>query len=584
MLSLLLISILALGEPTSNVELSISSGIESVLPDRFIPIGHLKELEAEKSYWVKVQPNIEFSGKYILRGGNSYMQNIRFYNQDMKLLKTGNSIMINKSATYYLFYPFYDYKDTGFFSVTLLEQIDRIKSTRKREVVQLIFFSIVGFVLLITIVFFFGRDNLVYRNYAYYLCGIFVFFSYQYGYLGAISPVVNQLNPIWVWISSAFLSHGYLLFSRSFLDMKEKDIAGYNFSKYCEYFIFGVVLAEVISVLFESDAMHQIWFRAIVIVLQIGFMVGYLYRIARMRTLLSNLVLLGSLVLLLSSLTGQFSSAFGSTNETNLFIQAGLILDVFILSVGIAVRVDLIQKSRQEVQSALINQLKINEKLQQEYTKELETKVKERTLDLNKRNTENETLLREVHHRVKNNLQMITSLLNMQQRRLQSAPAKEALTLTKSRVKSIGLIHEHLYQFDDFSSIRLDTYVEALVNMLVRKDPNFKADIDVPNRQADIETAMPIGLILNELITNSLKYGLDTSGALHLRIAIWEENNTLLICVSDKGQGFDSKKVRTGFGHTIIQTLLESCEGVMDTESDTTGFHVTISIKDYTFV
>ena len=94
---------------------------------------------------------------------------------------------------------------------------------------------------------------------------------------------------------------------------------------------------------------------------------------------------------------------------------------------------------------------------------------------------------------------------------------------------------------------------------------------------------MPIGIILNELITNSLKYGIEGTSDPVLRVTIWEEEQVLYLRVSDTGSGMKNENSESGFGHTIIRTLLEGCDGEMDIKSDKSGFHVTIKVKEYIF-
>ena len=113
------------------------------------------------------------------------------------------------------------------------------------------------------------------------------------------------------------------------------------------------------------------------------------------------------------------------------------------------------------------------------------------------------------------------------------------------------------------------------------KGTSLKTHLEIPEKKAHIETAMSIGIILNELITNSLKYGVDGIKEPELEVVIWEEADVLHIRVSDKGPGIKSENTESGFGLTIIRTLLEGCEGEMKTRADESGFHVTIQLKDY---
>ncbi|MBU2996103.1 sensor histidine kinase [Cellulophaga baltica] len=124
---------------------------------------------------------------------------------------------------------------------------------------------------------------------------------------------------------------------------------------------------------------------------------------------------------------------------------------------------------------------------------------------------EKDSLLKEIHHRVKNNLQMVSSLLSLQTKNTKSKAAIQALEEGKSRVKAMALIHQKLYQNDDLSVIEMQGYIESLVNSIqsVYKKGGHKINIniDADDVELDIDRAIPFGLILNELVSNSFKYG-----------------------------------------------------------------------------
>jgi len=573
--------------PSDAIEVKIGTGTLLEKPTSWVPLEDLKPVKLGNAYWAEVTITSQTPGKCVLQGGNWYMQNIQFFDSEMNPLGVGNYIPVQRavgSTVYYLFYSFHDSKDQNNFSITLTEVEDFLTRKYQKDVFQIGFQTVLIFVLLVATFFIIRTTDRVYQHYTYYIGSILIFFSYQYGLWGSGSEILRSISPSWMWIFSASLSYAYALFSRSFLDMKEKDPFNYQWMGYALKFIWLVVSVESICLLFDYDILHEVWYKSIVIVVELVLMTVFLYRVAKMKTIISNLFLIGAFVLLLSTMTGQIASTFKIAYETNTFVQIGLLLDIFILSIGIAVRVNLIQKSRQQTQIELIDQLQINEKLQQEYTEKLESQVKERTSDLDKRNLENETLLQEVHHRVKNNLQMISSLLNMQQRRLKTTAEKEALSLAKNRVKSIGLIHEHLYKHEDFSKISLRAYTIDLMKILIQslhKGSEIKTHIDIQELKVSIETAIPIGLILNELITNSIKYAFHDIDQPILSISIQEIEDKLVILVRDNGQGVVKKEIKSGFGHTIINTLLDSMSGTMETEITQSGYHISIIISDY---
>src|SRR5690606_6442897 len=123
---------------------------------------------------------------------------------------------------------------------------------------------------------------------------------------------------------------------------------------------------------------------------------------------------------------------------------------------------------------------------------------------------EKDSLLKEIHHRVKNNLQMVSSLLSLQTKNTRSKAAIQALEEGKSRVKAMALIHQKLYQNDDLSVIEMQGYIESLVNSVQavykKGGHNISITIDAEGVELDIDRAIPFGLILNELVSNSFKY------------------------------------------------------------------------------
>ncbi|VAW29135.1 Two-component system sensor histidine kinase, partial [hydrothermal vent metagenome] len=173
--------------------------------------------------------------------------------------------------------------------------------------------------------------------------------------------------------------------------------------------------------------------------------------------------------------------------------------------------------------------------------------------------SEKETLLKEIHHRVKNNLQIISSLLNLQSRYISDKAAKQAVNEGKSRVKAMALIHQKLYQKGNLTGIEMEDYIRNLVESLFvsyginHKQITFISDIS--NIRLDVDTAIPLGLILNELVTNVLKYAFEGSKG-ELFIQLIKENNNLKLTVKDNGKGFKkSDAAQEGYGMRLIESL-----------------------------
>ena len=138
---------------------------------------------------------------------------------------------------------------------------------------------------------------------------------------------------------------------------------------------------------------------------------------------------------------------------------------------------------------------------------------------------EKDSLLKEIHHRVKNNLQMVSSLLSLQTKNTRSKAAIEALEEGKSRVKAMALIHQKLYQNEDLSVIEMQSYIESLINSVQsvykKGGHNINITVDAEGVELDIDRAIPFGLMLNELVSNSFKYAFpedDGKGKIYIHI------------------------------------------------------------------
>jgi PAS domain S-box-containing protein len=181
---------------------------------------------------------------------------------------------------------------------------------------------------------------------------------------------------------------------------------------------------------------------------------------------------------------------------------------------------------------------------------------------------EKELLLEEVHHRVKNNLQIISSLLNLQIDALGEGPGSEAIQDAQSRVKSIALIHESLYRSHDFAKIVFFEYLGELAqNLLLSTGMLHRVDVEVEpsNETLELDKAVPSGLIVNELITNSLKHAFprDSKGLIQIRFKA-QENNEFLLEVEDNGRGLpedlDILQSKT-LGIQLVTNLTAQLEG-----------------------
>jgi two-component sensor histidine kinase len=177
----------------------------------------------------------------------------------------------------------------------------------------------------------------------------------------------------------------------------------------------------------------------------------------------------------------------------------------------------------------------------EEAREDLETRILERTAELAQANDDKDVLLQEVYHRTKNNLQLVISLLNLQSNQIVDEQAHTALQDCASRVQSMAMIHEELYAGGDLRAIDFGQQIHKLVSILFKSygvaPGSIKLHLDADYLHLALDTAIPLSLIVNELVTNSLKYafGAQRVGSLHIRLQISEEDVELEI--SDDGVG-----------------------------------------------
>ena len=186
---------------------------------------------------------------------------------------------------------------------------------------------------------------------------------------------------------------------------------------------------------------------------------------------------------------------------------------------------------------------------------------------------EKEVLLKEIHHRVKNNLQIISSLLSLQSENINSENPASTFRESQDRIRSMALIHEKLYQSKDISRIDFDGYVRSLTSYLSHSyaaGRNVSVAIDIEGVSLGIDTAIPCGLIINELVSNSLKYAFRDGRHGELRIGLVQNHDRYTLTVSDNGVGFPPGldfRNTPSLGLQLVNTLVGQLEGTIELDS-----------------
>lgn len=202
--------------------------------------------------------------------------------------------------------------------------------------------------------------------------------------------------------------------------------------------------------------------------------------------------------------------------------------------------------------------------------------------------SEKELLLKEIHHRVKNNLQVISSLLRLQSRYIEDKAAQNAVHESQNRVKSMALIHENLYQEDNLIGVQAAAYINNLTEVLKSSfgvdEDKVKVESNIASLVIDIDTIIPLGLILNELITNAFKHAFPGEVVGIVRLELKEIDEKLELVVADTGVGKSLQKdPSNSFGMMMIESLAAKLEAIVDYQFDA-GTRVALSINNYKLV
>lgn len=188
---------------------------------------------------------------------------------------------------------------------------------------------------------------------------------------------------------------------------------------------------------------------------------------------------------------------------------------------------------------------------------------------------EKEVLLKEIHHRVKNNMQVISSLINIQARRIEDEKAREVFKDTRNRVMSMALVHERLYRSEDLAGIDFKIYIERMSVHLMSYyrdvSQNIELKTDVEGILLDITKAVPLGLITNELLTNSLKHAFPKSKKGKITIDFHKKGKTYHLNIGDNGRGFpkelDFRKAES-MGMDLVNSLTKQINGRIELVRD----------------
>lgn len=555
-----------------------SETIETIKDKSFTPINQTKSLSFGYSpnftLWIKftLTNNSDEVKEKIIEYENGLTTDLKFYNgsfmeeeglfhikSSRKTINPNFMVKLkpNETKTYYL--QIFTSITTLIVNLSIHDTINYYEEELKHQNILMIFFSSMIILALYNIfVYFFTRV----RSYLYYVFYIFTICLHQFFYIGFANIYIQEMYLMKIAIENAAIivalpALSLALFTSSFINTKE------NFPKIHKYLKIYLILFPIIILIIVLREEHG-WLRNIFsVILLVSLFIITIYSVVK-KNRQGYFLLFGWIIFFLSGMM-MFLSSLGIYNFYDVipyFIEIFLVFEAIIFSIALSDRIKELQKEKDNAQNSLIKQQKTE-------TKRLEKMVDDKTIALKSTLVEKEILLKELNHRVKNNMQTIISLIRLQRDKVKDKKIEEMLITIQNRINAMNQLHQLLYmQNQDLVSISPTEYFESIVSEI--QQSTYSEDIIVRyNIQAKVSTeqALYCGLIVNELITNCIKHAFLINKG-EIVISYFNQNDKNILIVKDNGIGI-SENANDSLGMSLIKSLVEmNLNGVLKIENN----------------
>jgi len=524
----------------SYFETNKDLSIEKIKSQKFIPLNSksFNKGLGKKKYWLKVEikNNTPSVNKSILELQNPSIDHIKLYGEkvfvtgdhekfssrDIDAINFAFSIKL-KPYQKKLIYIMIESNNAVTIPVKLFSKDSFLK---KEMILNRGLFLFLGFMIAL----------LIYNSYMYLLLKekpylFYVLFEFVYT---TLLVSMSGLGNSFLWRDIVFINEFtqryfddlsiilFILFVLSFLEIKKHFPYIYNISKV-------VILLNTI-VMITSGSVHNILLKPVMLG-SIGYIVFIIYLSVKKKLPYAKYILTGAILLTIGSVSTLFKN-FGWI-EINYFntwaIYIGAMLEGILFSFVIVKRVEKLKEH--------------DRKLQLYQKKRLEKEVKRQTANLN-------LLLKEVNHRVKNNLQIISSFISLS---MQNAKDKNILESLDRRIHTISLLHETLYKSNNYSNVDIKEYLENILKDIYEiYSPKTEFEVTIKSVSFDFDKTMTLGLVVNEIVTNILLH----SKATKIKIELYFDENKYHLNIQDNGIGFESDREFNTLGLKLIKRLI----------------------------
>ena len=467
------------------------------------------------------------------------------------------------SRTYYL-HTYSDMLPVDF-SIQLKEKEHYLQNDRKQQFINIL---LIGFVLALAlysfILFFYIRD----KSYLFYSFYLFSLIYQQITYLG-LTQIYFPVDFIQSDIQISVFKVNMLIITAALFAIHFLKIQQIPFL----YRIYQLFILLSVSEVILFDRMHYITLYTSILIgaffIIFNLLSGIISFLKGQRQ--ARLFIVG-FSLVFFSYTLIILDALGFTNFMQNFqniLMFGTAFEALILSLAFADRYIILQKEKNRVDQKILKELQNREQI-------IQMKVDEKTEALNHALEEKELLLQEIHHRVKNNLQIILSIIRLQNDTSLDKGTQDALKKLENRINAIAKTYNILLISNNFRKIDMKVYMDELITDIVEalgeeKGIVIRTNIDM---ELPLKEAAYVGLVVNELVTNAYKHAFISKKGI-IDIALYYEQNSKVLEISDNGKGYRKENKPTSFGLKLIYTLVKhQLKGTILLDTDTKTHYI----------
>jgi two-component sensor histidine kinase len=416
---------------------------------------------------------------------------------------------------------------------------------KHQSILQLFFGAMLVLMIYNFFVYLFTKD-ISYFYYVLYLIGIIF---HQIMYTGmAYLYIINQ-EQIYLLINYAVFIVAFPIFALSLFTIKFIKLNQYLLlNKLLLIYLFLFPFLTYIFIVFNDFSKYRNIFTALLLII----LVIITFYAAFKRNRQAYFIVGGWFIILIGGLSMYFSSiGYLDINYSFKYIvELSFVSEALLFSIALADKINHLQIERDSINQALI--------VQKETEKErLEIEVKRKTKELQVAVHKQTTLLKELNHRVKNNMQTIISLVQLQADEIDDDDIVDIFMTIQNRISAMTHLHELLYKQSDITHINTHEYFDILVDAL---QSSYEVDVNITydvKLNLEVEPAISCGLILNELIINSFKYAFDETEDGTIHIELYKEDEAFHFNICDNGKGYDLSATKNSFGLVLVSTLVE---------------------------